>query len=84
MGKSSSLTALPGILLVEQHEQFAATTYSDSGKKNYLLRISEKLRDLPCHTSDGKRFSLWVNTGLRQDTARSLRSGAEAVGLFPY
>jgi len=42
----------------------------------------EKLRDLPCHTSDGKRFSLWVNTGLRQDTARSLRSGAEAVGLF--
>lgn len=42
----------------------------------------EKLRDLPCHTPDGKRFSLWVNTGLRQDTARSLRSGAEAVGLF--
>jgi phosphotransferase system enzyme I (PtsP) len=42
----------------------------------------EKLRDLPCHTADGVRFSLWVNTGLRQDTAQSIRSGAEAVGLF--
>jgi len=42
----------------------------------------EKLRDTPCHTPDGIRFSLWVNTGLRQDTARSLKSGAEAVGLF--
>lgn len=42
----------------------------------------EKLRDIPCHTPDGIRFSLWVNTGLRQDTARSLKSGAEAVGLF--
>ncbi|MDB2558750.1 phosphoenolpyruvate--protein phosphotransferase [Porticoccaceae bacterium] len=42
----------------------------------------EKLRDIPCHTPDGIRFSLWVNTGLRHDTARSLKSGAEAVGLF--
>ncbi|MDA9592935.1 phosphoenolpyruvate--protein phosphotransferase [Porticoccaceae bacterium] len=42
----------------------------------------EKLRNIPCHTPDGIRFSLWVNTGLRQDTARSLKSGAEAVGLF--
>ena len=42
----------------------------------------EKLRDIPCHTPDGIRFSLWVNTGLRQDTARSLKSSAEAVGLF--
>ena len=42
----------------------------------------EKLRDLPCHTADGVRFALWVNTGLRQDTAQSIQSGAEAVGLF--
>ncbi|HAZ80292.1 MAG TPA: phosphoenolpyruvate-protein phosphotransferase PtsP [Porticoccaceae bacterium] len=42
----------------------------------------EKLRNLPCHTADGKRFSLWVNTGLRHDTEKSLQSGAEAVGLF--
>ena len=27
-------------------------------------------------------FSLWVNTGLRQDTLLSLKSGAGAVGLF--
>jgi len=47
-----------------------------------LIKDLEKLRDVPCETSDGFNFSLWVNTGLRQDTLRSLRSGAEAVGLF--
>lgn len=47
-----------------------------------LIKDLEKLRDVPCETSDGFNFALWVNTGLRQDTLRSMRSGAEAVGLF--
>ncbi|MGB2451125.1 MAG: phosphoenolpyruvate--protein phosphotransferase, partial [Porticoccaceae bacterium] len=47
-----------------------------------LNKDLEKLRDIPCNTPDGFRFSLWVNTGLRQDTMMSLKSGAEAVGLF--
>ena len=60
-------------------------------RRNYVQRQRErqqfnkgleKLRDIPCNTPDGKRFSLWVNTGLRQDTLQSLKSGAEAVGLF--
>ena len=51
-------------------------------EEKVLAKDLEKLRDIPCITPDGFRFSLWVNTGLRQDTYRSLKSGAEAVGLF--
>ncbi|MDB9953802.1 PEP-utilizing enzyme, partial [Porticoccaceae bacterium] len=51
-------------------------------EEKILAKDLEKLRDIPCITPDGFRFSLWVNTGLRQDTYRSLKSGAEAVGLF--
>jgi phosphotransferase system enzyme I (PtsP) len=47
-----------------------------------LAKGLQKLRDVPCKTKDGCSFSLWVNTGLRHDSIQSLRSGAEAVGLF--
>jgi len=47
-----------------------------------LVKGLQKLRDVPCKTTDGCSFSLWVNTGLRHDSIQSLRSGAEAVGLF--
>lgn len=42
----------------------------------------ESLRDLPCVTLDDHRLSLWVNTGLMADVARSLERGAEGVGLY--
>ena len=42
----------------------------------------ERVRNLPCKTLDNSRFALWVNTGLRQDIARSVKSSADAVGLF--
>ncbi|MBT5388127.1 MAG: phosphoenolpyruvate--protein phosphotransferase [Porticoccaceae bacterium] len=51
-------------------------------EEKILNQDLEKLRDVPCVTPDGFAFSLWVNTGLRQDTMMSLRSGAAAVGLF--
>ncbi len=51
-------------------------------EEKILNQDLEKLRDVPCVTPDGFGFSLWVNTGLRQDTVMSLRSGAAAVGLF--
>jgi phosphotransferase system enzyme I (PtsP) len=51
-------------------------------EEKILNKDLQKLRDIPCITPDGFRFSLWVNTGLRQDTIMSLKSGAEAVGLF--
>ncbi|MFK8040955.1 phosphoenolpyruvate--protein phosphotransferase [Congregibacter sp.] len=42
----------------------------------------ESLRDLPCVTLDEHRLTLWVNTGLMADVARSLDRGAEGVGLY--
>lgn len=42
----------------------------------------ESLRDLPCVTLDEQRLTLWVNTGLMADVARSLDRGAEGVGLY--
>ena len=47
-----------------------------------LIKDLEKLRDVPCQTTDGVEFSLWVNTGLRNDNIQSIQSGADAVGLF--
>lgn len=47
-----------------------------------LIKDLQKIRDVPCLTADGFNFALWVNTGLRHDNIQSLRSGADAVGLF--
>ena len=51
-------------------------------EEKILIKDLQKLRDIPCQTTDGHDFSLWVNTGLRHDNVPSLRSGADAVGLF--
>ena len=42
----------------------------------------EKLKDLPCETTDGHVISAWVNTGLMTDVVRSINQGAEGVGLY--
>jgi phosphotransferase system enzyme I (PtsP) len=47
-----------------------------------INRDLESLRDLPCVTLDAQRLTLWVNTGLMADVARSLERGAEGVGLY--
>ncbi|RHW22187.1 phosphoenolpyruvate--protein phosphotransferase [Pseudomonas jilinensis] len=47
-----------------------------------LVQGLEKLREVPCITTDGHRMPLWVNTGLLADVARSLDRGAEGVGLY--
>ncbi|MEM6583329.1 MAG: phosphoenolpyruvate--protein phosphotransferase [Pseudomonadota bacterium] len=47
-----------------------------------LSRDLESLRDEPCETLDGRRMTLWVNTGLMADVTRSLEQGAEGVGLY--
>lgn len=41
-----------------------------------------EIRDLPAITKDGYRLPLWVNTGLSADVARSLKQGAEGIGLY--
>lgn len=42
----------------------------------------ESLRDVPAETLDGYGASMYVNTGLGADVGRSLRVGAEGVGLY--
>ena len=51
-------------------------------EERQLAKDLEKLRDIPCITPDGVTLSLWMNTGLRQDIAVSLKSSAEGVGLY--
>ena len=51
-------------------------------EEQIIIKDLQKLRDVPCKTTDGFDFALWVNTGLRNDNVQSLRSGAAAVGLF--
>ncbi|MGB0449532.1 MAG: phosphoenolpyruvate--protein phosphotransferase, partial [Porticoccaceae bacterium] len=51
-------------------------------EEKQLAKDLEKLRDIPCITPDGVPLSLWMNTGLRQDIAISLKSSAEGVGLY--
>jgi len=67
-------------------------TYPKVAEKKYYRRIIaeeaalvEDIKisgDQPCHTLDGHRVRLWVNTGLMTDVARSLDRGAEGVGLY--
>src|SRR5690554_7688610 len=47
-----------------------------------LRRDLRGLRELPAATRDGYRIPLCVNTGLMTDAVRSLRRGAEGVGLY--
>jgi len=69
--------------IVSHATRASRRTYLQRQREEKILNEDlEKLRDVPCVTADGSSFSLWVNTGLRQDTLRSLRSGAQAVGLF--
>lgn len=67
-------------------------TYPSEEQEQYYTRIAaeeaalveglEVTGDQPCHTIDGHRVRLWVNTGLMTDVARSLDRGAEGVGLY--
>ncbi len=67
-------------------------TYPSEEQEQYYSRIAaeeaalveglEVTGDQPCHTIDGHRVRLWVNTGLMTDVARSLDRGAEGVGLY--
>ena len=69
-----------GHVVVEQARR-RSYVQRQKDEKTFIQDL-QKLRDVPCKTPDGHSFALWVNTGLRQDTVASLKSGAEAVGLF--
>ena len=50
-------------------------------EKQYSAGL-EAYCDLPAQTPDGHRLSIYVNTGLMVDVARSKDRGAEGVGLY--
>ncbi len=51
-------------------------------EENIMVRGLEALKDQPAETTDHYRIPLRVNTGLMSDVARSLKRGAEGVGLY--
>lgn len=53
-----------------------------ASEEQALVEGLEVSGDEPCHTKDGHRIRLWVNTGLMTDVQRSLDRGAEGVGLY--
>ena len=78
-------------LIVDGYQGQVFTYPSDNLIENYQQIVDEErlleeeyetLKDLPCETLDGQRLSLFVNTGLSADVARSLDRGAEGIGLY--
>ena len=65
----------PSAELLDQYQEIVL-------EENQVSKGLEELKDLNCETTDGHRVSLWVNTGLASDHARSIDRGAEGVGLY--
>ncbi|TDP01095.1 phosphoenolpyruvate--protein phosphotransferase [Marinomonas balearica] len=74
-GYSGQIFTYPSDHLTENYQQIV-------DEERLLETEFEALKDLPCETKDGKRLSLFVNTGLSADIARSLDRGAEGIGLY--
>lgn len=74
-GYNGDLFACPSDDLREFYQQIVE-------EERQLDEGLEKLKSLPCETTDGHRISAWVNTGLMTDVVRSLNQGAEGVGLY--
>lgn len=69
--------------VITQPSRAVRRTYVGRQREEKLLaKDLAKLTGQPCVTSDGRPLSLWVNTGLRQESRISKKVGAEAVGLY--
>lgn len=83
---------LDGAPLIIDGFEGTVITYPKKEEKQYYEKVASEEAalveglvvsgDEPCHTKDGHRIRLWVNTGLMTDVARSLDRGAEGVGLY--
>ena len=83
---------LDGAPVITDGFEGVVITYPKREEKKYYEKVQreeaalveglEDTGDEPCHTKDGQRVRLWVNTGLMTDVARSLDRGAEGVGLY--
>jgi len=74
-GYSGLIYFNPSAELLDQYQEIVL-------EENQVSKGLEELKDLHCETTDGHRVSLWVNTGLASDHARSIDRGAEGVGLY--
>ncbi|MBD5772565.1 phosphoenolpyruvate--protein phosphotransferase [Marinomonas colpomeniae] len=74
-GYSGKIFSHPSEALTENYQQIV-------DEERLLEEEYEALKDLPCETLDAHRLSLYVNTGLSADIARSLDRGAEGIGLY--
>jgi len=62
----------------ELFDHFAAVVKEEA----VMIRGLESISDLPAETTDKVSIPLMVNTGLLSDLARSLKRGAQGVGLY--
>lgn len=74
-GYRGSVFANPGEQLRAHYEE----VLSEDQK---LVKSLESIKNLPSVTKDGRKFELWVNTGLVSDARVSVDRGAEGVGLY--
>ncbi len=74
-GYQGQVFTYPSEALIDNYQQIV-------DEERLLEEEYESLKDLPCETLDGQRLSLFVNTGLSADVARSLDRGAEGIGLY--
>ena len=81
-GKPMIIDGFEGVVITYPKEQERKYYERIIAEEDALVKGLEVTGDQPCHTLDGHRVRLWVNTGLMSDVVRSLDRGAEGVGLY--
>ena len=81
-GKPLIIDGFEGIVISYPSEKERQYYENIAAEEASLAEGFEVTGDQPCHTPDGHRVRLWVNTGLMTDVTRSLDRGAEGVGLY--
>lgn len=81
-GRQVIVDGYNGLVFSNPSEQMLERYQEVIKEEQHLVRGLEGMINLPSETLDGKRVSLWVNTGLMSDVVRSLDHGAEGIGLF--
>ena len=81
-GKPVIIDGFEGVVITYPSEEQVQYYERIAAEEAALVEGLKVTGDQPCHTIDGHRVRLWVNTGLMTDVARSLDRGAEGVGLY--
>jgi phosphotransferase system enzyme I (PtsP) len=81
-GRRVIVDGYSGRVYVNPSEQLLESFREVMREERLVAAELEGLRDLPAETTDGYRMPLWVNTGLMADISRSLKRGAEGIGLY--